>query len=74
MAALIIFKIPTMTSTPLSFVTNSNPTDGEVGVLMPSSPLREPVTALLAPNPFVLSGFVSDNFHVILWDDSSCQL
>lgn len=47
-----------MADLPLAFVAG-NPTEGEVGVLMPSSPLREPIATMLLPDPYMLTSLVS---------------
>ncbi|KAL3791199.1 hypothetical protein ACHAWO_013630 [Cyclotella atomus] len=47
-----------MAGLPLAFVAG-NPTEGEVGVLMPSSPLREPIAAMLLPDPYMLTSLAS---------------
>jgi hypothetical protein len=59
----------TMADLPLAFV-GGNPTEGEVGVLVPSSPLRQPIASLLLPDPYMLTGLVS---YVLAPVGTSCQ-
>eukprot|EP00804_Cyclotella_cryptica_P027456 CCRYP_008875-RA/>CCRYP_008875-RA protein AED:0.04 eAED:0.04 QI:177/1/1/1/1/1/2/732/210 len=55
-----------MSDLPLSFVHNRHvvaQATGEVGVLLPSSPVREPIAALLTLEPYLLSAVASTALH-----------
>jgi hypothetical protein len=59
-----------MADWPLSFVHNNNVVavaSGEVAVLLPSSPVREPIAALLTPDPYLLSALVSRLIERTRW-------